>query len=92
MQYPASVMTVGVARDDSCVVTGMMPRPGMMDGLVQIHTRKVEEMKDGVRTNTRRYIRQQVIDIFSSLPSLQALGTRWWVRIKRTLNYVTITC
>lgn len=55
MQYPASVMAVGVAGDDSCVVTGMMPRPGMMDGLVQIHTRKVEEIKDGVRTDTRRY-------------------------------------
>ena len=47
--YPASVMAVGVARDDSSLVAGML------DGLVQIHTRKEEEIKDGMRTNTRRY-------------------------------------
>jgi len=49
MQYPSSVMAVGVAKDDGCVVAGML------DGLVQFHTRKEEEIKDGMRTNTRRY-------------------------------------
>lgn len=50
MQYPASVMAIGVANDDSCVVVGML------DGLVQFHKRKEEDLdKDGERTNTRRY-------------------------------------
>lgn len=35
-------MAVGVAQDDSSLVAGML------DGLVQIHTRKEEEIKDGM--------------------------------------------
>ena len=48
-QYPASVMAVAVAKDDATLVAGML------DGLVQIHTRKVEEVKDGMKTSTQRY-------------------------------------
>jgi U3 small nucleolar RNA-associated protein 15 len=49
MQYPASVMAVGVMKGDNCEVASML------DGLVQFHTRKEKEVKDGMRTDTRRY-------------------------------------
>jgi len=49
LQYPASVMAVDVSRDDGNVVAGLL------DGLVQFHTRRQEEVKDGMRTDTNRY-------------------------------------
>jgi U3 small nucleolar RNA-associated protein 15 len=49
MQYSASVMAVGVMKGNNCVVAGML------DGLVQFHTRKEKEVKKGMRTDTRRY-------------------------------------
>ena len=49
LQYPASVMAVAVSKDDSLVVAGML------DGLVQWQTLKEDEVKDGMRTDTRRY-------------------------------------
>jgi len=49
LQYPAQIMSLGVTRDDKHLVAGML------DGLVQIHTRKEEEVVDGMRVNTKRY-------------------------------------
>lgn len=48
-QYPGSVMSVAVAGSDKHVVTGML------DGLVQIRTRKEEKIVDGMNTDTRRF-------------------------------------
>merc|ERR1719341_1518889 len=45
----ASLMAVAVSKDDSLVVAGML------DGLVQWQTLKEDEVKDGMRTDTRRY-------------------------------------
>jgi len=49
LQFPASVMAVAVAADDSTMAAGMI------DGLVQWRHRREEELKDGMRTDTRRY-------------------------------------
>lgn len=49
VQYPAPVMSLGVGRDDKHVVAGML------DGLVQIHTRKEEDVVDGMRVGSKRY-------------------------------------
>ena len=48
-QCPASVMAVGVGAEDSCLVVGML------DGLVQVHKRKEENVVDGMRVDTKRY-------------------------------------
>lgn len=48
-QYPASVMSVAVTGNDKHVVAGML------DGLVQIRTRKEEKIVDGMKTDTKRY-------------------------------------
>lgn len=48
-QCPASVMAIGVGVEDKSLVVGML------DGLVQVHKRKEENVVDGMRTDTKRY-------------------------------------
>jgi len=46
---PASIMGVGVGGEDKTLVVGML------DGLVQVHKRKEENIVDGLRVDTKRF-------------------------------------
>jgi len=47
--FPTSVMSLGIGADDKTLVVGML------DGLVQIHKRKVDIMVNGMEVGTKRY-------------------------------------